>query len=415
MTPQTPEQILTDLAAEIQADWGPTPLQDPVANRSDNLVRLVSHWAVSISDLQWAFEAFIQRNNIAALEGELLTAAAAVRGITRKTGALSKTTIMVTGLNGTTLPAGSELMDRFGMNWITQSDIKLSPKGAGCAFGQGVACAETSGSFTLFPGELRYDNIATPYINAATNGIMLEIGGEQESDDALRNRILNRGPLSLISGTSDAALSAIYAVDGVNFARYEQVETCDGSGWMFVVHGGNDAEICEAIKRHAGLGVCALLGDNSCESHCADVHFQRACPVLTCLKITLSCDCPEPDENTIKSQILSAAPSLALENRITAKDIARLSDQIIKVEFSTKKRPLYACIDQDTPTIIDPVDDTEIPFASTNPCGICAGVIECAENEEFLPCAQFHPWEYPIIDAEYITVERDCSGPVLEC
>lgn len=407
MTTKTSDQILTDLGQEIEQDWGPTPLQNPEDNRSDNLVRLVSNWSLSLSDLYAAFEAYIQRDNIAALDGELLVAAGGRRGLFKKTDTKSKTTIMVVGEYGSVLPADTELVDRFGGKWLTQSEISLASRGASCGYGQGIACAEEVGSFRLSQGELSLSDNSMSWIYDATNGFMLEIGGEQESDDTYRNRILNRGPLAHIRGTSDASLDAIYSVDGVNQAGYFQVDSCIGAGWMFVVHGGDDAQVGEAIKLHAGLGSTSLIGSSIYEDvNCTQVRFQRPCPVLVKLRITLGCECPISDSETIKSLVLSFAPRLARQSKINTQDIARVSSSIEKVEIALQRMPLYGCVDENTPTIEDPLTGEPIIWGTNIFTGLCGGVPLCACN--YTSAVKLNPWEIGVIDTNHIEIVTDC-------
>lgn len=407
MTIKTSDEIVIDLSQEIEQDWGPTSLQDPEDNRSDNLVRLVSNWGVSIADLYSAFEAHVQRNNIPALEGELLTSAGAIRSLYRKTDTRSKTTIMVTGEQGSILPAGTELIDRFGGKWETQNNIELIARGASCGYGQGVACAVEVGSFRLNPGELVFNDSSMTWIYSATNGLMLEIGGAQESDQAFRNRILNRGPLAHINGTSDAALNAIYAVDGVNLASYTQVQTCIGNGWMFVVHGGDDAQVGEAIKLHAGLGVTSLVGSTVYQdSSCTEIKFQRPCPVLLKLRVTLGCDCPIIDAETVKSLIVSLAPRIAGQDKLNAQEIARLSPSIDKVEIYKQCMPLYGCIDENTPTITDPTTGESIVWGTDVFTGLCGGQVLCAGV--YTNTIKLQPWGMGVIDSNHIEVIAQC-------
>ncbi len=411
MIPRSSEEILKEYAAQIQDVWGNTPLSDPQANRSSNLVRLLTAASLGQSGLELAFEAFIARNNIPALEGAMLDAAGAIRGVVRKTATKSKATIMVTGSDGSVMPEGTELADRFGGKWQTQSDIKLALRGGLCAFGQGVVCAVEVGSFVLKDKELFFNDPSMPWIYAATNGLMLELGGEQESDQAYRNRILNRGPLAHIKGTQNAAMSAIYMVDGVNFARFSKVQNCDGDGWMFVVHGGSDDQICQVIRLHAGLGVCALLGSTQCVEHCSDVKFQRPCAVLLKLRVILSCECPVPDAETIKSLILSEAPRIARQDKFVSKQITRLHEGIDRVEVAAINMPLHSC-PEEAETIVDPIDGQEIQWGTQQTNGICAGSVNCDPN--YKQVIKLSHWQYGIIDTNHIEIIIDCEKPTKE-
>lgn len=415
LIPKTPQEILEAYGAELEKIVGPNVLQDPIANRSSNLVRVLSMAALSLNDIEQAVEALIIEQNPNNLEGIALTNYGAQRGIQRKTGAKSKTIVMVTGQQGSILERGSVLNDRFGGRWITEADVILESTGVGCAFGMGIACAEESGTFCLQEDELVYDNSTSPFIFGATNGIMLEVGGAEESDEAFRNRILSRGPLANVNGTSDNALDAIYAIDGVNFARFEFVDTCIGSGPMFVVHGGDDAKICDELIRKSGVA-CNMVGESNCGS-CNDVRFQRPCPVLLCIEVTVNPDCPLLTDAQISEIIMSVAPQIARQTKVRANDIAKLQQDIDSVRFRVKRQPLVSCPDDDTngaDILTDPIDFEQIRFGTQNPYGLCGGKPDCEAQTGFVNSASLNIWEYFVMDAAQITFVRS-EQPESDC
>ena len=289
--PRSSSEILQEYAAQIFDVWGNTPLSDPVANRNDPLVKILSGAAAGQSELEHAFEAFVASGNLPNLEGQALTSAAAMRGVYRKNGTLSKAVVMVVGDIGSVLEKGSEFTDRYGAVWKTVTDVEL-PSG----YGMGVVCAEDPGSQILSPRELSLDTTGTPWIHSATNGIMIEVGGQVENDQALIYRAMNRGPMAHIEGTKDRVLAEIDALDGVNFSRYGFVKSCIGDGPMFVISGGNDSDIGETIKLNAGMSYGGLVGGSVYQDEdCTEIRFQRPCPVLLHIDVTLSCDCPAQD------------------------------------------------------------------------------------------------------------------------
>lgn len=400
LTPQTPSEILAAYAIELATKWGPTTLDDPVSNRADNLVRLMSMSALSLSDIEAKVEALVLTQDPNNLEGASLTAYAAARGVQRLTGTSSKAVLVVTGQQGAVLAAGSKLVDRFGSDWSAQSDVILESSGAGCAFATGVVCSDVVGNFMLGDDELVYDNTTTPFIFAATNGQILELGGSIESDSALRNRLLNRGPLANVNGTKDNAIAAILELNDVNFARFDfATSECLGSGPMFVVHGGDSSQICDTITLKSGVA-CNMIGEVECGS-CTDVRFQRPCPLLLCIEITVNVDCPITSQEVLTQIIISIGPDIARQTKIRARDIANLSQDIDSVRFRVKRPLLMECLD-DAPIYIDPIDGSQIKFGTQNPYGLCAGGIDCDEGG-FFNSISINLWEYFILDQSAIT------------
>lgn len=412
-SPRTPSQILQTYGNELATKWGPNVLQNPVANRSSNLVRLLSMTALSLSDIEQKVQALIIEQNPNNLEGLALTSYGENRGEPRNTGTRSKAVIMVTGQQGSTLVQGSELVDRFGAVWRTIADITLDSVGAGCAYAMGIACADDVGAQCLNEGELVYDNTTTPFIFAATNGIMLEIGGAIESDEAYRDRIQQRGPLSRVVGTADYALAQLRKIDGVNFARFVNVNTCIGNGPMFIVHGGADADICDGLLRDSGV-VCNMVGEVSC-GDCTGIRFQRPCPVLLELEITLTCDCPTQTQESIRSLILSIASRITTQQRLRANDIAVISSEIDSVRFRLKK-PKLTTLECD-PTVLellDPIDNSVIKFATNKPFGLCKPAAACEEEEPYVNAINIQPWQYFVLDQRFISF-ADCVEADGDC
>lgn len=415
LVPQSPNEIIKDYGDKLAVDFGPNVLQDPTANRGSNLVRLAAMTALSLSDIQHGVEATIVSQNPNNLEGVALTNYAAQRGVQRKTGTKSKAVAVVTGQQGSTLSAGDQLKDRYGSVWNVTADITLDSVGVGCAFGTGVVCSDVPGSFTLDQGELVFDNTMSPFIFAATNGQMLEVGGQQESDQALRNRLLTRGPLASVVGTKDNALASLTELDGVHFARYELVDTCIGSGPMFVVYGGEESAICETILRSSGVA-CNLVGETVCGA-CTGVRFQRPCPVLLEIEVTLTCDCPSQSEDSIRSLIMSIAPKLALQSRLRANDIAVLSSEIDSVRFRLRRPPLVTL--ECDPTVLqlnDPISNTPINFATSKPFGLCKPAAACEEQDEYVNAVNIRQWQYFVADQRFIhfapcvEADGDCNS-----
>lgn len=413
LVPKSPSEILQEYGAELNTLIGPNVLQDPVANRSSNLVRILSLAALSLNDIQQKVEAQIVEQNPDNLEGIALTNYAAARGVTRKVGTKSIAILIVTGQQGAILPNGSQLTDRFGSIWETREDIILESPGLGCAFAQGLVYSVDSGTFTLVEDELVYDNTPTPSIFTATNGMMIQVGGSLESDESLRNRLKGRGPLVNIQGTADNTLAAIWAVDGVTLARFAFVDNCAGKGPMFIVKGGDPQEVCSALLQKAGL-TGELVGNTSCEDlTCSQVRYQEACPFVLAVEVTLSCDCPAISEDIIKSLIMSQAPAVARIDTINSNDITTLHPDIDSVRFRIIRPLIYSSPTlSDAPEIFDPLTNQLIVFATDEMFGVCAGERHCVDNtREYMTTLKLNPWEYAIIVEDEITFTGNCPEP----
>ncbi len=275
-----------------------------------------------------------------------------------------------------------------------------------------MACSDVAGTFQLNDDELVFDNSTMPFIFSASNGMMLEIGGAVESDESLRNRLQNQGPLANVLGTVDNAVSALYAVDGVTFVRFANVETCIGNGPMFIVYGGRDSDICETLLKRSGA-TCSMVGESACGS-CNDIRFQRPCPVLLCIEVTVNDDCPLLTDDAIRSIIMSVAPNIAKQTKLRANDIAKLQGDIDSVRFAIKKPELHGCPEQSTQVYNDPLSNTPLRFATSNPFGLCGGQVDCGTPPTFVNSVTLNPWQYFIMDASQITFVR-APKPTSDC
>ena len=401
---KTPQQILIELSALIADEWGATPLVNPVANRGSNLVRLLTGSAIGLSKMQERFESALANQYIDQLEGCELTAAAQVRGLIRKSDTKSKYTIIATGNECGFIPKDTKLSDSFGAKWSVISDIEMTSMN-GCYVGQGVACADDAGTQTLLDGELSLiDEIAG--VNSVTNGLLLELGGALESDQSLRNRLFNKGALSAIVGTEDYLLTALYAIDNVNFARIKRLNDCNNmSGLMIVVHGGDNQEICNTIEQQFKHGSGVLLGDTSCPSSCVSgIKYQEACPVIIEVMITLACDCPVLSKASIITAIMKNASKIA--QQITVKNciVGCGVEGVDRIEVRKKKMPLATCSQGE---ITDPFTNQEIDMTVDSGCSICGHEDNCPS--EFAGSTKLNVWEYGILDTNHIYFTDNCA------
>ena len=123
-------------------------------------------------------------------EGEVLARQAAIWGLQRKAAMSASGSIRVTGANGAELPAGTALLRGDGVEYLTTAAAVL----AGGAAIAGVRAVEAGRGGNAEPGTRLTFVSPVPGVNAVAQVAAGAIGGgdDQESDDALRARLLDR-------------------------------------------------------------------------------------------------------------------------------------------------------------------------------------------------------------------------------
>lgn len=395
MIPRTLDELLQSVAGKMQAWIGNNPLNNPVSNRSNPLVKLVTAVMQGQYELEKRTESFSYSARVDMLSGDALDTAAGRRCITRKRCVTTKYLITVFGDDCAVMPAGSVLYDSQGREWNVVEDINLKTNGSIFASGTGIAESSECGCWLLNNGDLFIERDNFIGITSATNVFLLEKGGEEESDEALRNRILNTGPLATIKGTVDHAVAALMAVDGVNFVRTYHGDLCDESGFMFVVHGGNCIDICEAIRLNGGSST-ALLGNTICRTDCFDnIKFQQPCPVKLNIELTLNCDCPVITQEQAEMMVRSIAARVARLSRVSSSLFSKLHPDIESARLSV------VCFneividpvtgDQSYAPYIDPITDEEKTIETDSFCDTNCRVIGPTNT------IKLNPWEFPVI------------------
>jgi len=402
--PSTLDELLIKTSSYMNNTFGDNPLADPSNNRSDPLVKLVTGVLLGQVELEKRFDALKNASNAKFLEGEALEFYANQKCLPRKQNTRSRVQIVVTGEDCAILQQGFILKDDQGRDWEVENDITLQTNGTGCAFGVGIARASDFGCWLVQEKEL-FLSEESDAISDATNTIQLEKGGVLESEDAWRNRLFGSGIYTNINGTLDNLLAAINELDGVNFVRGDNITDCNGNnGAMLVVHGGNDAEICQVFFKKSGI-TCNTFGNVSCETALCDggtPSFQRPCPVQISVRVSLSCGCISTTEDEIRSIILANASFYAKSRTISAKQILKLHREIESVQIRAQRIEL-SCVEA---TIVDPISQQILPFSTEETQGFCRGVTFC-ENaiQPWTNTIKLPLYEYPIVN----TVEfADC-------
>lgn len=181
--------------------------------------------------------------------------------IERKPATKTKTTIILNGVPGTKIPAGIRIKSTIGNIFTNESGAKIETDGSvGVRF-----TAVESGAIPAQPNTLTNILDAVNGLESATNPGYPELGQDQESDNAFRNRIkisLNLNAISILQSIK-AEIEQIPGVLGSycydNFEDYTVV--IDGlsvppHSLLAVVDGGDEQEIAKAIysKKTIGTG-----------------------------------------------------------------------------------------------------------------------------------------------------------------
>lgn len=223
-----------------------------------------------------------------------------INGITRKPGTPTRASFLLTGIAGTTVPAGSIICDATGsLQFVTEEPVTLEGTG-NSATGSVTGICSSTGPVDPEVGEINI--IQTPLPGGgwfgATNTATLVVGTSQESDEELRAR--QQVSTSL---TSYRQIEAIYAavrnLEGVTYCRaYQNSDTqpADERGIPYkevgvVVEGGDEQSIAEALFLRFPISV---LGYGSITRNCYDtlgtqyaISFSRPVGVPIYVKIVL--------------------------------------------------------------------------------------------------------------------------------
>ena len=402
------ETILQDIAVLMGSAFGTNPLSNPSAYSTNNIVIFARLFAQSTALLEQRFDSLKYLSRVDQLSGPLLAAAAAEKCIFPRECVLAKQLMMFNGADCARIEAGTEFQDLQGRTWLLSEAVTLKNIGGGCAGSIGIVESDvcecrTPGAGTISPS----DPIDGVY--AATNILALERGGSSENDADLRNRITSAGPLAHIQGTQDYATQQILALSGVNYVETVEAGEYGLDGYAYIVHGGDDAEICNTIKRTSGN--CAkLIGNVSCEANCFnDVRFQRPMPVIIDVTACLPADCPSITAEQAIEFIKGTSAGIARSKKIRASDFSRVHNELDGVTFNATFPPLITCDGGEIYT--DPIDGSEIDFYGQ---AFCEGIPNnCAHCPSVgVTSLDLKPWQYAVIgDVSILT----CAESEAQC
>ena len=410
------EQIIQDIGALMSAAFGNNPMSAQILNifgnptqyPSNKLVILANIFAQSTVLLEQKYDALKYLSRVDQLSGALLASAAAEKCIFPRECVKAKQLMMFNGVDCTRLEAGAEFQDLQGRTWLLSEAITLTNIGGGCAGSVGIVESDVCECRTPELGTISPSQTIDG-IYAATNILLLEKGGASESDADLRNRITSAGPLAHIQGTQDYATQQILALSGVNWVETVAANEYDLGGYAYIVHGGDDAEICNVIKRTSGN--CAnLIGNVSCDINCFnDVRFQRPMPVIIDVTACLPANCPSITAEQAIEFIKNTSSGIARAKKIRSCDFSKVHPELDSVTFNATYPPLITCTGGEIYT--DPIDGSEIDFFGQNFCeGIPNDCAHCPQGP--LTSLDLKPWQYAVIGNVVII---DCPEPPPQC
>lgn len=258
---------------DIDDDWNISP-ESP-----DGLQ--IAAWCETLANLDEQVTFAYQSVDPQSAIGQQLDRIAMFAGINRQAATFSTATVSFTGVNGTVVPAGTQIRNR-ATDSLWRTDGSTTITGGTATVG---ATAITAGAVTASPGDLSI--IATPVggVQSVTNASAASLGLEEESDTAFRVR---RNDSVALPGSNqiDSLYAAIGNVDGVKQARiFENDESTDDSNGLaghslaIFVDGGADADILAAIASRKNPGV-GLNRDNTFPNKVnADTETPKGQPV----------------------------------------------------------------------------------------------------------------------------------------
>lgn len=387
------DTILSDVADLMGSSFGANPLSNASLYPTNNLVILGRIFAQSTNLLEKKFDSLKYLSRTDQLSGALLSAAAAEKCIFRRECVTAKQLMIFNGEDCARVEAGTEFQDMQGRTWLLVDTVTLSNIGGGCATATGIVQADvcecrTPSLGTISPTE------TIDGVYSATNILLLEKGGAAEQDSDLRNRITSAGPLSHIVGTQDYATQQLLELSGVNYVETVKPGEYGLDGFAYIIHGGDDAEICNTIKRTSG-NCAALIGNVTCDEGCfSDIRFQRPMPVVIDVTACLPANCSSITAAQAETFIRNTALGITRKEKIRSYDFSKVHSELDGVTFNATFPPLIACTGGEIYT--DPIDGSDIDFYADNFCdGIpndCAG---CPQGP--LTALDLKPWQYAVI------------------
>lgn len=177
-------------------------------------------------------------------------AKAAEEGLTRKAGTKAKGTVIFSGKEGTEIPEGTLCGTASGIYFVTTADAIIGGDGAATV---PVEAEEDGDIYNVLAGTIDTLPIAIYGITGVSNAENFIGGAEEETDEALIDRILLKKRTPATSGNTYHYIEWAMEVDGVGNVRVFPLDAGNGTvGVMPITPGGRapDEEILQAVHAH---------------------------------------------------------------------------------------------------------------------------------------------------------------------
>jgi uncharacterized phage protein gp47/JayE len=208
---------------------------------SDMAAAVALEIATAYAHIDYALLTYLLETN----EGEYLERRAAEYGITRKSGTKATVTLTAAGTNGTVLPANTQVLSEDGHVFLTDAAATVA---GGVATVQATA-AKIGAEYNVIAGSVTrfFKNIAG--ISSIANENAAVGGTDNESDEALRERVLFRLQMPATSGNAyhyqQWALEAYLATDANKRAdRVLHMRHCRMAGHRLLSKSRMDGSVC---------------------------------------------------------------------------------------------------------------------------------------------------------------------------
>lgn len=195
--------------------------------------------------MDYAVQTFLLQTN----EGEYLERRAAEYGITRKAGTKATATLTVTGVDGATFPAGAQILSPSGLIFVTGAAATIS----GGTVTVTATAAAAGAAYNVAAGSLTQLIRNIVGITSVTNAAAATGGTDDETDAALRERVLFRLQLPITSGNANHYRQWALEVDGVGAAKV--IPLWNGNGTVKVIVASSDmgtvsSGVIDAVETH---------------------------------------------------------------------------------------------------------------------------------------------------------------------
>lgn len=352
---------------------GSTALVDPNTHLPDPLEQILLIALAGQVSVEKAIVDKFGSFDIRVVDCECLDIVAARTGDFRRTNKQTKVGIVITGSNGTVLPANSGFNDSYGNSWYLESKITIVE-----GIGFGTALSSLAGEYSVAPNDL-YLTTSVDGVTKATNSNIIELGYTTESCEQFRSRLINKKPCAL--ETEATVINEL--LKEADFAKFiSDYPDCDSNCLTsgFVVRGGDNNTIASIIRQYAPLNYMRLAGNVEINfPFCETVKFIRPCGVG--IQIEYKSD-DIIDDSEFESIICQENGSLY------AKMFNDLPIDAIRFRTVRATPASLAC---DDITEVSSCGETVSLISEDCPCSQ-----DSCNDTAYKGCAELESWEYPL-------------------